>query len=55
MEPNYRLHLNPDDMTPEERLERIVELLAEASLRLIDEQEGRRTTSIPALSTEDSA
>jgi len=35
---DYRLK-DPDDMTPEERLDRIVEILAEASIRLINEQQ----------------
>ncbi len=32
---------NPDDMTPEERLDRIVEILAEASVRLFYKQQGK--------------
>jgi len=42
---DYRLK-NPDDMTPEERLDRIVEILAEASLRLLREQQSE--TAEPA-------
>lgn len=32
---DWRKHLDPDDMTPEERLNRVVDLLATASLRLV--------------------
>ena len=31
----FRLHLRPDEMTPEERLERVVELLATAAIRRV--------------------
>jgi len=37
---NYRLHMHPDDMTPEERLERVIELLALASVRLAEDEAG---------------
>ena len=41
----FRLHLRPDEMTPEERLERVVELLATAAIRrareLAQEDAGR--------------
>ena len=32
---NWRKYLDPEDMTPEERLERVVELLATAVVRLV--------------------
>lgn len=35
---NYRHCLDPEDMTPEERLDRIVELLAIASVRLAEKE-----------------
>lgn len=35
---NYRHCLDPEDMTPEERLDRIVELLAVASVRLAQKE-----------------
>ena len=42
----FRLHLRPDEMTPEERFERIVELLATAAIRrareLAQEDAGRK-------------
>lgn len=31
-------HKDPEDMTPEERIQRIIELMAIASLRLVTEQ-----------------
>ena len=41
----FRLHLRPDEMTPEERLERVIELLATAAIRrareLAQEDAGR--------------
>lgn len=37
---SYRLLLDPDDMTPEEQTQRIIELLAAACIRLaIEEKE----------------
>ncbi|MBI4376143.1 MAG: hypothetical protein HY549_06795 [Elusimicrobia bacterium] len=33
---NYRPHLNPDDMTPEERLDALAEVLAEGVLYLAE-------------------
>ena len=37
---NYRLLLDPEDMTPEEQTQRIIELLAAACVRLaIEEKE----------------
>ena len=40
---NWRKHLDPEDMTPEERLERVVELLATAVVRLIGEERKEET------------
>ncbi|MFA5138377.1 MAG: hypothetical protein WC728_04010 [Elusimicrobiota bacterium] len=39
---NFRLK-DPLEMTPQERRQRIVELLAKASIRLAEEDQGRRS------------
>lgn len=43
MRENYRL-FEPDELTPEERLERVIELLTEASLDLAREEENGNAT-----------
>lgn len=44
---SYRHFLDPNDMTPEERLERIIELLATASVRLAEEEAGQGAMAAP--------
>ncbi|MBI2069119.1 MAG: recombinase family protein [Elusimicrobia bacterium] len=45
---NWRKYLDPEDMTPEERLERVIELLATAVARMI-RGEGKEETKPPTL------
>ena len=50
---NWRNYLDPEEMTPEERLERVVELMATGALRLIrEEQDVGRTNSISSEKSE---
>lgn len=41
---NYRLLLDPEDMTPDEQTQRIMDLFAGACVSLINEERGRAKT-----------
>ena len=43
---NWRKHLDPEDMTPEERTERVIELLATAVVRLV-RGDGKEEMKLP--------
>lgn len=50
---NHRLFLDPEDMTPDERFEEILELLAIASVRLATKERDRKPESKPSASCPD--